>query len=64
MSDLAAAAVMVRAHRAGQDAAREGRDITACPYDLNAADSREQAKARMWLRGYDKVNPFPVDYSG
>lgn len=55
---------MVRAHRQGRAAAEAGQPATTCPYDLDAKTSHEQAQARMWLRGYDKVNPFPVDYSG
>jgi hypothetical protein len=63
VSDTAAALVMVAAHRAGQKAARDGQPMTALPYDQDAEDPRERARARMWLRGYDRVNPTPIDYS-
>lgn len=59
----AAALPMVRAHAEGQKAAKAGTPMSACPYDRNAESAVEQAKARMWLRGYDKIRPFPVDYS-
>lgn len=54
---------MLGALRAGEQAARDGIPITDCPYDHRGDTSREQALARLWLRGHDRVTPFPVDYS-
>lgn len=61
--DRAAGVVMLRAHREGQDAARAGQPLTTCPYDRTSEDPTVRARARMWLRGHDAVDPFPVDYS-
>lgn len=58
------ATTMVRAHRQGRAAAQAGQPLTACPHNVDADTPQERALARMWLRGYDRVNPFPVDYSG
>ncbi|GAA4059776.1 Rmf/CrpP fold protein [Actinomadura miaoliensis] len=63
-ADRAAGRRMILAHLEGQRAAHEGQPSTACPYDLNAEDAVTRARARMWLRGHDRVAPFPVDYSG
>lgn len=57
------AQMMVRAHAEGQTAAQEGLPATACPYKPDGETSVEQAQARMWLRGYEKIKPLPVDYS-
>lgn len=61
---LAAAMRMVSALVDGQRAAERGEPATACPYDPDATDPVTRARARLWLRGYDRVNPIPVDYSG
>jgi hypothetical protein len=63
-ADRAAGRRMILAQLEGQRAAHEGRPATACPYDPAAEDPVTRARARLWLRGYDKVNPLPVDYSG
>lgn len=63
---LAGAVVMWRAHIEGQQAARDGLRATACPYNPFAEGVEgavERAQARMWIRGYDRVNPAPIDYS-
>lgn len=60
----AAAARMVRVLVEGQQAADRGDPATACPYDPNSDDPVDRARARLWLRGYDRVRPLPVDYSG
>ncbi|MBA9003672.1 Rmf/CrpP fold protein [Thermomonospora cellulosilytica] len=62
-ADRAAAMRLVLAHAEGRRAASEGRAMSSCPYDRHADDPITRAKARMWLRGYDRVAPFPVDYS-
>lgn len=62
--DLAAALVMLRAHVAGQRAALDGQPATVCPYDPYAADAVTRVQARMWIRGYDRINPMPIDYTG
>lgn len=54
----------VRAHRAGRAAAQAGQPATACPYDPQADTAEVRVLAKMWLRGYDRANPMPVDYSG
>jgi hypothetical protein len=58
------AADCVRAVMAGRVAARDNEPVTACPHDPNAATPQERALARLWLRGYDREKPAPVDYSG
>lgn len=63
-SDFAAALPMLRAYVAGRVAGRERQPVTACPYDFDAPTAVERAQARMWIRGYDRENPMPIDYSG
>jgi hypothetical protein len=53
----------IRAFRAGQAAGKADKPATVCPHDPDAATPQEQALARMWLRGYDRARPMPVDYS-
>ncbi len=53
---------LMLAHLDGQRAAREGRPATVCPHDPASPDAVTRVKARMWLRGYDRVNPMPIDY--
>ncbi|WP_067469994.1 Rmf/CrpP fold protein [Actinomadura macra] len=62
--DKAAGLALLRAHQEGQSAARAGQPLTACPYPLDTDDPVTRARARMWLRGHDRVDPFPIDYSG
>lgn len=53
----------IKAYQDGKAAGAAGRKATACPFKPDAATPQEQALARMWLRGYDKTQPMPVDYS-
>lgn len=53
----------VRALRDGEAAGKAGEPVTTCPHDPDAEAPQEQALARMWLRGYDRARPMPVDYS-
>ncbi|MBX6769251.1 MAG: hypothetical protein IRY90_19230 [Actinomadura rubrobrunea] len=52
------------AYAQGRDAARAGEPLTACPYRPDAPTAVEREQYRMWCRGYDTVNPFPIDYTG
>jgi hypothetical protein len=54
---------MTGAVLAGRRAATNGRPPSACPYALDSDDPRTASLARLWLRGYDQVEPFPVDTS-
>ncbi|CNE45186.1 Uncharacterised protein [Mycobacterium tuberculosis] len=54
----------VRAVVAGRVAARAGKAVTACPYDPDGETPQERALARLWIRGYDRERPAPIDYSG
>lgn len=60
---MSGAVDVIRALREGMTAGNAGKPPTACPYAPDAKTPQEQAKARMWLRGYDKARPLPVDYS-
>lgn len=58
------AADCARALTAGRTAARANEPVTACPYDPNGESPQERALARLWIRGYDRERPAPIDYSG
>ena len=62
MERLAAALPMLRALAEGKRAARDGHKATACPYRPDGPTAVERAQARMWLRGYDRINPLNIDY--
>lgn len=49
--------------RAGRDAARRGRPITANPYRADAVEARVRVLARAWMIGYQGGNPVTVDYT-
>lgn len=59
---MSAVAVM-RAYREGMAAATLDQPPRS-PYDPESEDAVTRAQALMWVRGYDKIRPAPVDYSG
>lgn len=53
---------LARAMRQGSEAGHAGRDLTACPYDVQSEDRMERLLAAVWLRAHDRAAPRPVDY--
>jgi hypothetical protein len=61
---MSPALAMTRALLAGEQAARYGQPLTVCPHRTDADTARERVLATMWLRGYARNSPLPVDFSG